>query len=143
MGSRNPGGAVQGTESGGRMIAMATRKFKRLTNRKILTLFRQGLYRLEDGAVLNLSGKKITIYKCHRGYKWVRLYFKGGRRAVPVHRIIWMLANGRTIPPGHFIHHKRGKEHEHPNDLEALTREQHKAEHRKKDLNAVDEFLSS
>lgn len=124
------------------MIAMA-RKYKRLTNRKVLTLFRKGLYRLEDGAVVNIAGKSIKIYKCHRGYRWVRLYFKNARRAVPLHRLIWMLANGRTIPPGHVVHHKRGKEHEHPDDLEAISKDRHKEIHCSGEWEALEDFLNS
>lgn len=125
------------------MISMAKRKYGRITNRKILQLFAKGIYRFDDGAVFGRNGKTINIFKCHRGYKWVRLYHKNGRKAVAIHRLIWMLANLKTIPRGWVVHHIYGKDQENPNDLEAITKSDHKRRHYARDLEILHEFLNS
>ena len=122
---------------------LMARKYKRMTNRTVLKLFRKGAYSLKDGTVVNVNGKPIQVSKCHRGYRWVRLYHNGSRRAVSLHRLIWMLANDRVVPRGCHIHHKRGKKHENPEDLECLTKEEHNHARHVEDMKALEDFLTS
>lgn len=58
---------------------------------------------------------------------YLRVMFKDGerRRKVNAHRIVWMVANRRPIPPGMEINHIDGvKRHNRPDNLELVTHQQ-------------------
>jgi hypothetical protein len=58
------------------------------------------------------------------------------RKHVYAHRIVWIWANGRSIPEGMQINHKDGDKHNnHPDNLECVTRKQN-AEHASRVLQA-------
>ncbi len=84
--------------------------------------------------------REATYYRCHRGYRWMRLHHRGARRAVGLHRAVW-IASHKTLPPeGCEIHHTRGKiAGDGIGNLELLTREAHAEIHRRD----YDDFMNS
>ena len=57
------------------------------------------------------------------GYLRVQVTTPTGRVAAPAHRIVWMVANQRMIPPALEINHKNGiKDDNRPENLELATR---------------------
>lgn len=60
----------------------------------------------------------------HLAGSYLRLQFtvSGTRYAVPAHRVVWMVANGRLIPDGMEINHRDGdKTNNAPDNLEIVT----------------------
>lgn len=45
-------------------------------------------------------------------YRFVRVCLSGKQKAISVHRLVWMAANGRVPPLGYDVHHRR---HDVPN----------------------------
>lgn len=62
-------------------------------------------------------------------YLFVRIYMHGGRRAVAVHRMVWMAVHRTVVPPEHDIHHKdRNKRNNTAKNLEAKDMAKHRAD---------------
>jgi len=127
------------------------RKYRSMSYAAVLRLFAEGRYALSDSGVGNASGELLSVHTCHRGYRYVRFYHAGRRRAVSLHRLVWMLAHQRTVPPGAVVHHlgdskarlvpradelvlMHGKEHEQ-------WHADHADEHAEGDAAALREFL--
>lgn len=56
------------------------------------------------------------------GYRRVQVTVGQNRVAAPAHRIVWMVANHRMIPPGFEVNHKNGtKDDNSPGNLELTT----------------------
>jgi hypothetical protein len=123
-----------------------------LNQRQVLELFESGAYVLEPVApdelengggwrILNRRRQTVQQFTCHRGYLWVRLYQGRARRAVAIHRIVWMVHHQRTIPRGRVIHHAGCKRLNRIDELVLVTRGQHKKIHAARDRAALEEFL--
>jgi hypothetical protein len=75
----------------------------------ILMLLRRGIYRVDTdtGLVYGQKGELITLVPSGpEGYLFVRLYWASKRKAIAVHRLVWMARTGRPIPPGFEVHHR-------------------------------------
>jgi hypothetical protein len=55
----------------------------------------------------------------------VRLYHNGARKAIARHRLVWMAAHQRLVPPGHEVHHKHGRDKDGIEHLECLGKAAH------------------
>lgn len=138
---------------------MPKRKYLPLSDRRILWLFRHDYYRLlatdsptpELYAVkfFNNAASRVTPRRnplrirhnfCHRGYRHVRLHYKGRRTSVALHKLTWMVVNNSTVPPGHDVHHIKskkllGKCHDGIGNLELLDKTAHSDLHTEEFLN--------
>jgi len=74
----------------------------------ILELFRAGRYSadLEAGRVYGANGAELASYPGKSGHLFIRLYGAGRRKAIAIHRVIWIVASGLAIPRGFEIHHR-------------------------------------
>lgn len=62
-------------------------------------------------------------------YLFVRIHMYGGRRAIAVHRMVWMAMHKMVVPPEHDIHHKdRNKRNNVGTNLSARDMAKHRAE---------------
>lgn len=93
--------------------AKSKRKYKRLTDRQILRRIDAGtlIVSVFDGQVLRLTkaGEWAEVavgYTPQRRRPYVRLYWRGRRRGIMLHRLVWIAAHRRPIPPGCEIHHR-------------------------------------
>lgn len=78
----------------------------KLSDSDVLTLLKLGIYRAEeDGTILGRKGRRITPFVDRAGYRFVRLYYRGGKRIIAVGKLVWMAFAKRTIPVGFEIHH--------------------------------------
>ena len=110
----------------------AKRVFKRLTIRRILTLFAGGKYRLDFEELEVLSKRQNGEYapicqdKCHRGYPFVRLHYRNARRAIAIHKLAWIVAHKRDVPKWHEIHHENSRKWDWQlSNLKLLTKKKH------------------
>lgn len=112
------------------------RRYQKISDDEIIALFAAGVFRLgEDGeTVFGKNGAPLLISICWKGYSFVRLYHAGARRCIALHKLLWMLANGRPVPDGCELHHRKTKRHNRPEDIGLLTIADHDA------LHAQDEF---
>lgn len=115
---------------------MAKRTYRPTDESIVLERISAGTLRVDTvgGRVFFLkcgTWNECTYYPCHRGYRWVRLQKRGARRAVAVHRAVWIAANGWVPPAGAQVHHIRGKRAgDGIANLDlCLTRADHYAEH--------------
>ena len=54
----------------------------------------------------NKTWYTITPFSDKHGYLFVRVHYKGFRKAIALHRLVWLVANGEErIPPGHDVAH--------------------------------------
>lgn len=119
---------------------MAKRTYSPLSDREILDLFRQGIYRVEGAVIFSRNGKPLTVEKdFHKTpYLKVRIYHQNKRKGIMLHKLLWMIHHNRTVPQGHQLHHRKSKSHVLPCDIELVTPERHAALERE----ALDDFLS-
>ena len=134
------------------------RKYPTLTARRILWLFRHDYY-----TIINIESHTPEVYAvkkrskwttlvihrhpirirhqlCHRGYRHVRLHYKGRRASVALHKLVWMVFHNSTVPPAHEVHHIKskkllGKCHDGIGNLELLDKEAHSDLHTEEFLN--------
>lgn len=89
---------------------MPDKQYKeRLTDRDILKLLHLGRYKvdLDTGEVFQGNGKPLKAYEGNEEkHLWVRLYGFKKRKAIAVHRLVWLAGAGRPIPKGFQIHHR-------------------------------------
>lgn len=136
------------------------RKYLPLSDRRILWLFRHGYYTLlnadshtpevyavkycysRDPSVIATRRQPLRIRHqlCHRGYRHVRLHYRGRRASVALHKLTWMVINNSTVPPNHDVHHIKskkllGKCHDGIGNLELLDKNAHSDLHTEEFLN--------
>jgi predicted RNA-binding Zn-ribbon protein involved in translation (DUF1610 family) len=76
-------------------------------------------------AWFDFAGRRF--YRLPTGYYAAR----DGRRPGRLHMAIWESVNGRTVPPGHVIHHAdHDPENNHPGNLAAMEHGDHDRHHR-------------
>lgn len=91
---------------------MPRNKYKPMTKREIIKLFRKGVYRvdLDTGEVFNGRGRKIKARRSHSALRhWrVDLYDgETGKFATPfLHQVVWMFGTMHPIPKGWEVHHR-------------------------------------
>jgi hypothetical protein len=106
------------------------RKYKSLTYARVLQAIRAGR--------ITVDLKKLEIFKDGRlmiqrpdstdRYLFVRIYLDGARRAVAVHRIVWMSVRRKLVPDGYDIHHRDGdRRNNRYKNLRAMTAAKHRA----------------
>lgn len=89
-------------------MAKTPRKYKPLDYATVLQLIKQGemLVNLCTTVVTFRGRVLVPFTDRRRRYLFVRIYYRGARRAVSVHRLVWMKHHGRVVPPGFDIHHR-------------------------------------
>lgn len=87
---------------------MPDRCYKLMTKRDLLALVKKGPYHIdtESGLVFNAKGHQLATYPNDDGHLFVRVYWNGKRKAIAVHRLVWMAATGCTIPEKFEVHHR-------------------------------------
>lgn len=87
---------------------MPDNSYKLMNKRELLQLVKKGPYTfdIDEGVICNKHGKQLKAYTNEEGHMFVRVYWKGKRKACAVHRLIWMAATGCTIPKKFEIHHR-------------------------------------
>lgn len=79
-----------------------------LTQREILWLFRHEVYTadLDAGIIFGQDGQQLVAQILNEeGHQWIQLYYKGKRRSIAIHRLIWMVGANAIIPKGFEVHH--------------------------------------
>lgn len=120
------------------------KRHRSLSDEEILDLFRQGIYRIEGAFIVSARyGKRVAINECGKRqpdnpYYSVRIWHKGRRKNILIHKLFWMVYHNRTVPLGHQLHHRKTKKDWMPQDIELLTPERHEEMHQE----ALDDFLS-
>lgn len=89
---------------------MTDSNYKLMNQKDILQTIRKGIYavNITTGTVNNVSGKELSFYQAEDGHLFVRLYHNGKRKAIAVHRLVWMCATKSTIPKDYEVHHIDG-----------------------------------
>lgn len=84
------------------------RKYKVLTYARVLQAIKAGRITANlRTAVIRKDGRVMVQRPDSTDrYLFVRIYLDGARRAVAVHRIVWMCRRRKAPPPGYDIHHK-------------------------------------
>lgn len=116
---------------------MAKRKFTQADETIALDRLRRGTLRVDCDAALAwrrvglARWLPLTTYPGGRAgeYQFVRLYDKGTRRQVALHRLVWMAKTGEPIPDGCEVHHKYGPSQNGWPALECKTEAEHRALH--------------
>lgn len=62
-----------------------------------------GLAWREDKGLLRRT--KLKARSCHRNYLHVYIYWKGKRKSIALHKLVWMAANRQLVPDGYHIDH--------------------------------------
>lgn len=82
---------------------------KKLSDEDIIRLVAKGRYNIDIESGIITSGrteKEIFTYSSERSPNlWVRLYAAPAYRALPVARLVWIVATGTPLPDGWEIHH--------------------------------------
>ena len=86
------------------------RKCGHLSDREVLDLFLDGTYRVDGGRVIGRKTNKPLTRLIQKGkrYPLVALSDDDRRRHIAEHKLLWMVANKRTVPAGHWICPRRG-----------------------------------
>lgn len=116
------------------------RVYKRMTDRRILAMLRNGMLRvdLETGDIWSVvPGREphlITpVPDSKNKYLFVNVYYKGARKKIAVHRVVWMKGHDRLVPAGCDIHHDDdNRNHNWLNNLVAEDLHEHRSEAGKK-----------
>ena len=88
--------------------------------------------------------KRLAVQWDSRGrYQFVRIYRKGARKAIALHRLVWMAAHQRLVPAGCEVHHKHGRERNGIEHIECLTEVDHHAVTYGGRSDSFDEFWNS
>lgn len=120
----------------------AKRQYRPLSDSMIVYLFRLGLYRVDGTTIRNRKGQALKVYDdshYHANpYLSVELHYRGARKKIMLHKLLWMIHHGRTVPEGCQLHHLGDKSEVHPERIQLLTAEDHERLHQK----ALDDFLS-
>lgn len=86
------------------------RSYKRImTNEEVIDLVKSGVYVIdtETGEVKSRRGRTVSHVRsmgCGK-YLFVRLYSNKNRKAIAVHRLVWMSVTMTPIPHGWQVHH--------------------------------------
>lgn len=90
------------------------------------------LDRIKDGSLVVNQDTAIVVSITDRGsrilsqiertsngstYRFVTVCSGGLKKKITVHRLVWMAANLRTVPPGHDIDHINGKQGRYPDAI--------------------------
>lgn len=105
------------------------RKYRELTYARILQAIRSRRIVVDvKAAKVWKDGKLLRQRPDSRDrYLFVRLYFEGARRAVAVHRIVWMARRLKCVPDGYDIHHRDGnKRNNNYRNLRAISSHAHR-----------------
>lgn len=88
------------------------RKYKPLTDLDLLRLINDGVITVDANADVYCNGSKLTKYleggrkdRETTKYELVRIYYGKARRAVAVHKLVWMEHTRAAVPEGFEIHH--------------------------------------
>ena len=85
-----------------------------LTDAEILARIQDGSLQVDThrGVVRNRQGKALAVFEREhpegpqRGtYRFVSVCSNGKKKKIALHRLVWMAANGRTVPDGYDIDH--------------------------------------
>jgi hypothetical protein len=87
---------------------MPDNNYQLMTKRDLLNTVLTSSYKfdIETGKIFGQTGKRIIPYPNDEGHLFVRIYWKGKRKACAVHRLIWMAATRSSIPEGFEVHHR-------------------------------------
>jgi plasmid replication initiation protein len=89
---------------------MANKQYpETLTNEEILKLSARGQYiaDLESGVILTKQGHYKKPYIGGEGNAlYTKLKHQGKYKTISVHRLIWMVGTGHTIPESWEVHHR-------------------------------------
>ena len=103
-----------------------TRKYRRLTDAEVLLLFTSGRYKLEGDTVVGPSGNVLSTHTDGKGYRFVRFYEAGARRAMAFSVVVWMVHTGQFLPENFVVHHRdRDPCNNEWDNLYALHKEDH------------------
>lgn len=92
------------------ILPMANKRHPdRLTQWKIIKLFRDGVYRvdLDEGIIFGRNGKPLSANVGNEeGHLFVQLYDMPGCKKIALHRLVWMIGAGHPIPTKWEVHHE-------------------------------------
>lgn len=101
-----------------------------LSDEDILQAVRDGKYRVDvdDATVYSrITNSFLTIHhRTHRDgtqrgtYRFVEFSIRGQKKKVALHRLVWMVANGRVTPDGHDVDHRYSQEDDSISNLRLL-----------------------
>lgn len=102
-------------------------KAGRATDAMILARLLDGSLTVDarDGTAYSRGKELKQEYDMRERYKFVRIWFKGHRKKIAVHRLCWMAVNRACVPHGHNVHHKSKRWKNGYRDIELLSRAQH------------------
>lgn len=109
------------------------RKYRQATDQIFLDRIADGTLRVDTkrARVWVRRGKRwqrLTInWDSRERYQFVRVYQRGARKAIALHRLVWIAAHRRLVPAGCEIHHKRGRGKNGIEHLECLSHGEHLA----------------
>lgn len=84
---------------------------RRMTDRQLIRLFRDGLYRCDPttGHVFGPRGElPLRTFPNHQGRLFVRIYRIPNYRTIAVSRVVWMSQTLSRVPREFEIHHRDG-----------------------------------
>lgn len=81
-----------------------------MNKRDLLEFVKKGPYLIDidEGIIYNSRGHELSTYANDDGHLFVRIYWNGKRKAIAVHRLVWMAATKSTIPEKFQVHHRDG-----------------------------------
>lgn len=88
------------------------------------------LYRVDvnTATVYGRDGKPLTVItRTHKDgpqrgtYRFINFSIDGRQKKVTLHRLVWMVANGRTVPDGHDVDHVHNQDDDSIGNLRLLT----------------------
>lgn len=89
------------------MIVKTRRTYARLSDEQVLDEVLQGNLVIDHRRqTVRRPGGPCLHSWTRKGYRFVRIYANGGRRAIAFSRLVWMAHHRRTVPEGHDIDHR-------------------------------------